>query len=82
MAYPDGIPFPIASGQVDHLVPRPGQVGDTVFTPLDVEVFRATGQRVPMSLSAESPTKTSPAKTSPAKTSPAKKSPAKAAKTA
>ena len=32
-AYPDGIPIVIASGDVDHLVVRPGQVGDTVFEP-------------------------------------------------
>jgi hypothetical protein len=32
-AYPDGIPIVIASGEVDHLVVRPGQVGDTVFAP-------------------------------------------------
>jgi hypothetical protein len=25
----------IASGEVDHLVVRPGQVGDTVFAPRD-----------------------------------------------
>jgi hypothetical protein len=29
------------------MVPRPGQVGDTAFTPLDWEVFRATRQPVP-----------------------------------
>jgi hypothetical protein len=32
-AYPDRIPLAIASGEVDHLVVRPGQVGDTVFAP-------------------------------------------------
>lgn len=47
VAYPNGIPFLIASGQVDHFVPRPGQVGDTVFTTFDLEVFTATGKRVP-----------------------------------
>jgi hypothetical protein len=30
-AFPDRIPLPIFSGEVDHLVVRPGQVGDTVF---------------------------------------------------
>ena len=30
-AYPARIPLIIADGQVDHLVVRPGQVGDTVF---------------------------------------------------
>lgn len=46
-AYPDGIPFVISCGQFDHLVPRPGQMGDTLFTHLDIEVFKATGERVP-----------------------------------
>lgn len=30
-AYPAGIPTIILDGRVDHLVVRPGQVGDTVF---------------------------------------------------
>jgi hypothetical protein len=30
-AYPRRIPIVIASGEVDHLIVRPGQVGDTVF---------------------------------------------------
>jgi hypothetical protein len=30
-AYSDRIPLAIASGEVDHLVVRPGQVGETVF---------------------------------------------------
>ena len=47
-AYPDRIPFPIVSGQVDHLVPRPGQVGDTVFEEFDFQIWRETGQRVPL----------------------------------
>jgi hypothetical protein len=47
VAYPERIPLVILSGEVDHMVPRPGQVGDTVFEPMDWEVFRATGQRVP-----------------------------------
>jgi hypothetical protein len=47
-AYPTGIPFLIASGQVDHFVPRPGQVGETVFTEFDFQVWRETGQRVPL----------------------------------
>jgi hypothetical protein len=33
VAYPVQIPIPIASGEVDHLVVRPGQAGDTVFEP-------------------------------------------------
>src|SRR5215207_9567992 len=31
VAYPQRIPIIIASSEVDHLVVRPGQVGDTVF---------------------------------------------------
>lgn len=31
VAYPRGIPLPIASSQIDHFVSRPGQLGDTVF---------------------------------------------------
>jgi hypothetical protein len=33
IAYPEQIPIVIASGEVDHLIVRPGQVGDTVFEP-------------------------------------------------
>lgn len=25
VAYPDGIPFPILAGEIDHMVERPGQ---------------------------------------------------------
>ena len=32
-AYPDRIPLVIVAGEIDHLVVRPGQVGDTVFEP-------------------------------------------------
>jgi hypothetical protein len=46
-AYPKAIPLPIISGEVDHTVPRPGQIGDTVFEPVDLEVFFRTRQRVP-----------------------------------
>ncbi len=31
IAFPERIPIMIASGEADHLVVRPGQVGDTVF---------------------------------------------------
>jgi hypothetical protein len=48
VAYPKGIPLPIISGEVDHMVLRPGQVGDIVFEPMDVEVWRRTRQRVPV----------------------------------
>jgi|1185.fasta_scaffold943170_2 hypothetical protein len=47
-AYPDGIPFLIVSGQVDHLVPRPGQVGEIVFEEMDYKVWQTTRQRVPL----------------------------------
>jgi hypothetical protein len=35
-AFPYRIPIHIASGEVDHLVVRPGQVGDTFFEPIPV----------------------------------------------
>jgi hypothetical protein len=35
-AFPERIPIQIASGEIDHLVVRPGQVGDTVFEPRPV----------------------------------------------
>lgn len=46
-AYPNGIPLPILSGAVDHLVPRPGQVGSAIFEPLDIAWWRRTGERRP-----------------------------------
>jgi hypothetical protein len=46
-AYPERIPIQIASGEVDHLVIRPGQVGEIVFAPIDMETWRRTGRRVP-----------------------------------
>jgi hypothetical protein len=33
VAFPHRIPVQIVSGEIDHLVVRPGQVGDTVFAP-------------------------------------------------
>lgn len=33
IAFPQRIPIMIASGDIDHLVMRPGQIGTTVFTP-------------------------------------------------
>jgi hypothetical protein len=33
VAFPHRIPIQIVSGEIDHLVVRPGQVGDTVFEP-------------------------------------------------
>lgn len=45
VAFPDGIPFAIASGEIDHLVPRPGQVGTTVFEPLDLQHLLKTKER-------------------------------------
>jgi hypothetical protein len=47
IAYPNAIPLIILSGEVDHMVPRPGQVGEMVFEPMDWDIFLATGQRVP-----------------------------------
>ena len=47
VAYPKAIPLPIISGEVDHMVPRPGQVGETVFEPMDLEHWRLTGERRP-----------------------------------
>jgi hypothetical protein len=44
-AYPEGIPFIIIAGQVDHLVPRPGQVGKTVYEPLDLQHWLKTKER-------------------------------------
>jgi hypothetical protein len=54
-AFPTRIPLPIFAGDVDHMVPRPGQVGDTVFEPIDFEVWRATGERRPASQPARTP---------------------------
>jgi hypothetical protein len=59
-AYPERIPLPILSGQVDHLVKRPGQVGDVVFAPVDVETWQRTGQRIPARVTPE-PGATTPA---------------------
>lgn len=47
IAYPKRIPMMILDGQTDHMVPRPGQVGETVFEPMDVEHWRLTGERRP-----------------------------------
>ena len=47
-AFPDGIPVQILSGEVDHLVVRPGQVGAIVYEPIDKAIWRRTRQRVPL----------------------------------
>ncbi len=50
-AFPQGIPIAIASGEVDHLVPRPGQVGDVLFalvtdpTPAQQFLLRGAAER-------------------------------------
>jgi hypothetical protein len=54
-AYPRGIPPLILSGEVDHMVPRPGQQGDTVFEPMDWETWRRTGQRIPARVATAEP---------------------------
>jgi hypothetical protein len=38
----------ILSGEADHMVPRPGQVGETVFEPLDFEWWVKTRERRPL----------------------------------
>ena len=53
-AYPERIPLIILSGEADHMVPRPGQVGDIVFEPMDVEWWRRTGERRPLKVGAPS----------------------------
>jgi hypothetical protein len=45
VAYSDRVPFDIASGAVDDMAARPGQVGDTVYEPLDHQWWRETGER-------------------------------------
>jgi hypothetical protein len=46
-AYPDRIPVNSLSGEVDHMVPRPYQVDEIVFEPMDIEWWRDTGERRP-----------------------------------
>ncbi len=48
IAFPDRIPLAIISGEIDHLVPRPGQVGDVVFEATEFDVWQRTGRRVPV----------------------------------
>jgi hypothetical protein len=52
VAFPRRIPLPIFASDIDHMVPRPGQVGDTVFEPLDLQWYVKTGQRRPLSVGA------------------------------
>lgn len=46
-AYPTRIQLPIFAGDIDHMVVRPGQVGDDLFEPIDFKAWQATGQRRP-----------------------------------
>jgi hypothetical protein len=39
------IPLPIFAGDIDHMVVRPGQIGDDIFEPIDFEAWQATGER-------------------------------------
>lgn len=52
-AYPKAIPLDILSGEVDHMVKRPEQVGDIVFEPMDVDHWYSTGERRPAASSAK-----------------------------
>ncbi len=45
IAYPKRIPMMIIDGQTDHMVPRPGQVGDIVYEPRDYDHWLRTGER-------------------------------------
>jgi hypothetical protein len=47
-AYPRSIPQIILDGQVDHMIPRPGQVEGILFEPMDVNWWRETGERRPL----------------------------------
>jgi hypothetical protein len=47
VAYPTRIPLLILSGEVDHMVPRPGQIGTTIFEPIDFQRWVESGERVP-----------------------------------
>ena len=55
IAYPVRIPLDILSGQVDHMVKRPEQVGETVFEPMDYEHFVHTGERIPLRAPTKAP---------------------------
>ena len=46
-AYPERIPLVILSGEIDHLVPRPGQIGTTTFEMIDLDLWERTGERAP-----------------------------------
>jgi hypothetical protein len=43
----------IFSGEVDHVVPRPGQVDGILFEPMDIEHWVRTGERIPARAGAE-----------------------------
>ena len=63
-AFPGRIPIEIASGELDHLVIRPGQVGETIFEVVErpsdiqhamIEAAAARGARWAQDALAKSP---------------------------
>jgi hypothetical protein len=52
VAFPTRIPLPIIASDIDHMVPRPGQVGETVFEMMDFERWQRTGERRPLKVGA------------------------------
>jgi hypothetical protein len=46
-AFPTRIPLPIFAGDIDHMVVRPGQIGDATFEEIDFKYWQATGGRRP-----------------------------------
>lgn len=48
VAYPRGIPILIGSGEVDHMVKRPGQTGETLFEPKEAAAEEEKLQGLPV----------------------------------